>query len=47
VAILTSSLEELDRERALRLGANAFYVKPPKPETLVEIFRGVPGLGFV
>jgi CheY-like chemotaxis protein len=46
VTILTSSLEELDRERAVRLGANGFYVKPPKPETLAEIFRSIPALKF-
>jgi CheY-like chemotaxis protein len=39
VAILTSSAEDRDRRRANELGANAYFVKPPKPETIQEIVR--------
>ena len=34
VVILTSSAEERDRRKAAELGAKAYFVKPPKPETL-------------
>ena len=37
VAVLTSSAEERDRRRARELGARAYFVKPPKPETIQEI----------
>ncbi len=37
VAVLTSSAEERDRRRAGELGARAYFVKPPKPETIQEI----------
>jgi len=39
VAILTSSAEDRDRRRAHELGASAYFVKPPKPETIQEIVR--------
>ena len=39
VAVLTSSAEERDRRRAAELGAKAYFVKPPKPETIKEISR--------
>ena len=39
VAVLTSSAEERDRRRATELGARAYFVKPPKPETIQEIVR--------
>jgi len=39
VAVLTSSAEERDRRRARELGARAYFVKPPKPETIQEVFR--------
>ncbi|HWC59112.1 MAG TPA: response regulator [Verrucomicrobiae bacterium] len=39
VAVLTSSAEERDRRRAAELGAKAYFVKPPKPETIAEISR--------
>ena len=39
VAMLTSSLEDTDRERAERLGANDYYIKPPKPEMLIQFTR--------
>jgi CheY-like chemotaxis protein len=37
VAVLTSSAEDRDRRRAAELGAKAYFVKPPKPETIKEI----------
>jgi len=45
VAVLTSSAEERDRGRARELGARAYFVKPPKPETIQEIIQlmGEPG----
>lgn len=39
VAVLTSSAEERDRRRARELGATAYFVKPPKPETILEIIQ--------
>ena len=39
VVVLTSSAEECDRRKAAELGAKAYFVKPPKPETLKEIMR--------
>lgn len=39
VAVLTSSAEERDRRRAAELGAKAYFVKPPRPETIQEISR--------
>jgi len=39
VAVLTSSAEERDRRRARELGACAYFVKPPRPETIQEIVR--------
>jgi CheY-like chemotaxis protein len=39
VAVLTSSAEERDRRRAAELGAKAYFVKPPKPETINELSR--------
>jgi len=39
VAVLTSSAEDRDRRRARELGARAYFVKPPKPETILEIMR--------
>ena len=39
VAVLTSSAEERDRRRAKELGANAYFVKPPRPETIAEIVQ--------
>jgi CheY-like chemotaxis protein len=39
VAILTSSAEERDRRRARELGARAYFVKPPRPETIQEIVQ--------
>ena len=41
VAILTSSPEERDRERAAELGARAYLVKPPTPEMIIETWRAV------
>jgi CheY-like chemotaxis protein len=43
VVILTSSLEERDREQAQVLGANGFVVKPPTPEKLLQLFQAIPG----
>ena len=39
VAVLTSSAEDRDRRRAAELGAKAYFVKPPKPETIQELSR--------
>lgn len=39
VAVLTSSAEERDRRRAKELGASAYFVKPPRPETIAEIVQ--------
>ena len=41
VVVLTSSAEERDRRKAAELGAKAYFVKPPKPETLKEILQFV------
>ncbi len=41
VVVLTSSAEERDRRKAAELGAKAYFVKPPKPETLKEIMQFV------
>ena len=39
VVILTSSPEPRDREKAQQLGAYAYLVKPPAPESLAAILR--------
>ena len=39
VFVLTSSPEERDRQRALELGALGYFVKPPTPEMLLQIFE--------
>jgi CheY-like chemotaxis protein len=39
VFILTSSLEEEDRQESLNLGAQGFFIKPPTTETLHRIFK--------
>jgi CheY-like chemotaxis protein len=44
VAVLTGSLEEIDRQRAIRQGANSFHIKPPDAELLRKLFASVPGL---
>jgi CheY-like chemotaxis protein len=41
VAILTSSSEEKDIDRAYRAGANAYLVKPGDAEKLLELVRSV------
>ncbi len=46
VAVLSSSLEMADREKASRLGANTFCGKPPTPEALVNVFKSVPALNY-
>jgi CheY-like chemotaxis protein len=43
VAVLTSSLEESDKEKAHQLGAKAFLVKPPTPEMLQRLVQSLPG----
>jgi len=43
VVVLTSSAEERDRRKAAQLGAKAYFVKPPKPETLKEILQYLNG----
>ena len=45
VVVLTSSAEERDRRKAAELGAKAYFVKPPNPETLKEILRFVDAPG--
>jgi CheY-like chemotaxis protein len=42
VVILTSSPEERDKETAQRLGACAYLVKPPTPQSLLAVFQQVP-----
>lgn len=37
VVMLTSSLEESDRKKAEKLGAQGFLIKPPTPEKLLQI----------
>lgn len=39
VFVLTGSSIERDRQRALELGAKAYLVKPPTPETLLKILE--------
>jgi CheY-like chemotaxis protein len=39
VLVLTSSPEERDRQRAERLGAKAYLVKPPTPQVLLEVLQ--------
>jgi CheY-like chemotaxis protein len=39
VAVLTSSPEEVDRRRARLLGAEAYLLKPPTKEVLLETCR--------
>jgi len=39
LVIISTDGSERDRERGLRLGANAYLVKPFPPETLVEVAR--------
>jgi CheY-like chemotaxis protein len=43
VAVLTGSLVEADREKALTQGANSFHVKPPGRELLEKLFGAVFG----
>jgi len=42
VIILTSSPEERDRQRAVKLGAKAYIVKPPTAKLLVELAAALP-----
>jgi CheY-like chemotaxis protein len=41
VTVITGSLEDVDREVALRLGANAFHSKPPETEFLRRVFTSM------
>jgi CheY-like chemotaxis protein len=43
VAVLTSSPEESDREKAKQLGAKTFLVKPPSPEMLRDALKTLTG----
>lgn len=43
VIVLTSSLEESDRQKALELGARGFFIKPPTRESLLQMLQLVPG----
>jgi FOG: CheY-like receiver len=39
VAILTSSPEDIDRERARELGAECYLLKPPTKEMVLDCFK--------
>ena len=39
VAILTSSTEDIDRERARELGAECYLLKPPTKEMVLDCFK--------
>jgi CheY-like chemotaxis protein len=41
VVILTSSPEERDQQKAESLGAQAYLVKPPNAEMILQTFRGL------
>jgi CheY-like chemotaxis protein len=43
VAVLSSSPEEKDRDKAKQLGARVFLVKPPTGEMLREVFQSLAG----
>ena len=42
VVVLTSSLEQSDREKVRELGAHSFLIKPPVAETLLKTFQDLP-----
>jgi CheY-like chemotaxis protein len=44
VVMLTSSLEEADREKARALGALDFFIKPPTAESLRNMLQRAPTL---
>lgn len=37
IVVLTSSPEERDRQKAAELGARAYFIKPPTPESIKEM----------
>jgi len=39
VVMLTSSLEEKDRARAIQMGADGYLIKPPTRESLAQVFE--------
>jgi CheY-like chemotaxis protein len=41
VAMLTSSLEESDRQKASELGVKTFLIKPPTPEMLLQMVESL------
>ena len=41
VVVLTSSAEEKDHQRAYSVGARSYLVKPPTPETLLDVARSL------
>lgn len=41
VIVVTSSIDPDEKERCLRLGADAFIPKPPTPEALQETFKNL------
>jgi CheY-like chemotaxis protein len=41
VIVLTSSLHEGDIQRAYRLGANAYLVKPTRPDELINVAKAI------
>jgi CheY-like chemotaxis protein len=44
VIMLTSSLEDADREKARELGAQDFFIKPPTAESVRKMLQRVPAL---
>jgi CheY-like chemotaxis protein len=42
VFVLTSSPEERDREKAMKLGAKVYLIKPPTPDMLREVLGSFP-----
>lgn len=42
VVVLTSSAEEIDRNRASQLGAYTYLVKPPEPQHLTQLIVNLP-----
>lgn len=44
VAVLSSSGEKLDRERALKLGVDGYFIKPSRASELLEVVRQIAAL---
>jgi CheY-like chemotaxis protein len=43
VVVLSSSAEEMDRDRASALGAHLYLVKPPQPQELTRLLNALNG----